>query len=219
MIVNKKRKVGVVVSLLVAVSLIAAMSLLVGATEGQEAMDQTAQNNSANSLLDHATLIDDENDMFVGKEVVDDTPLTATKGAQAKADATSEIESTEIVDSFAEGVIPPANMTEFVAENNITPEVIVPNGSAAIFGKTDNAGWMCSEGEDLVYQFEKYPSEIGEQTLVVGYILDGVMYPGEKFLEIKGEYKCEIEQTGEYFIYVINASSDPLALKCGNVRS
>lgn len=219
MIVNKKRKVGVVVSLLVAVSLIAAMSLLVEATEGQEAMDQTAQNNSANSLLDHATLIDDENDMFVGKEVVDDTPLTATKGAQAKADVTSEIESTEIVDSFAEGVIPPANMTEFVAENNITPEVIVPNGSVAIFGKTDNAGWMCSEGEDLVYQFEKYPSEIGEQTLVVGYILDGVMYPGEKFLEIKGEYKCEIEQTGEYFIYVINASSDPLALKCGNVRS
>ena len=48
-------------------------------------------------------------------------------------------------------------------------------------------------------------------------ILDGVMYPGEKYLVEDGEYRHKIDKSGEYFVYVINASSDPLSLKSGDI--
>lgn len=53
--------------------------------------------------------------------------------------------------------------------------------------------------------------------MVIGYILDGVMYPGEKYLVEDGEYRHKIDKSGEYFVYVINASSDPLSLKSGDI--
>ena len=80
-------------------------------------------------------------------------------------------------------------------------------------------GRFTKDTDELVYQFEKYPSEaIDQQTLVVGYVLDGVMYPGEKFTELSGEYRFKIEAPGEYFIYVVNGSSDPLSLKNGEIN-
>ncbi len=212
MMANKKRIA------VAAVCLVAVMALSFGVAAAHQSMDRADSNNVDNNILTRAALIDDENSKFIGKEIHDDTPLTATKGIQEKPYVIHDIETNGIVSLLADGVLPPDNITSFETADNVTPEVIVPNGSAAIFGQPNDAGWMCNDGDELVYQFEKYPSEVGDQTLVVGYILDGVMYPGEKFLEANGEYRLGIEKTGEYFIYVINASSDPLALKGGNVQ-
>lgn len=84
------------------------------------------------------------------------------------------------------------------------------------------AAWCGSDAENAKqaaqYRFEKYPSEaIDQQSLVVGCVLDGVMYPGEKFTDLNGEYRFKVEIEGEYFIYVINAASDPLSLKNGSI--
>ena len=86
-----------------------------------------------------------------------------------------DTKSNEIVKSFADEVVEPINITNFETTDSVTPEVIVPNGSAAIFSQAGGTGWVCNDGDELIYQFEKFPSEVGAQTLVIGYILDGVM--------------------------------------------
>lgn len=173
--------------------------------------------------MNHATLIDGENEKFIGKEVHDNSQLESSKGFLGKQGAgntaSNDVVKNVVIESFADGVIKPINITNFQTTDNMTPEVIIPNGSAATFGQTNSTGWMCNTGNDLVYQFDKYPSEsTDQQTLVVGYVLDGVMYPGEKFTELNGEYRFKVEKTGEYFIYLLNGASDPLSLKGGNIH-
>ena len=206
------------IAIAVAVSLFAVVSLCGMALVERQTINASETNDGKDGILDCAALVDDENRMLVGKEVQDDTPLTAMKGMQEKMPVLSNISADKIELSFADGVVQPATITSFATENGAVPEVIIPNGSAAIFGQTDDAGWLCASGDELVYQFQKYPSEVdGVQTLVVGYVLNGKMYPGEKFLNVDGEYRCEVKEAGEYFIYVINAASDPLTLKSGNI--
>lgn len=213
---TRKRMTTVIAILLVAI-------ILCGMTAaGQSFVDHTAPDNGGSNMLDCATLIDDENRKLIGKEVQDDTPLVAVNSKLEQPDVEKgSLDVTEVnrvVDSFDDDVVQPVNLTNFETIDDVTPEVIIPNGSAAIFGKHSNEGWMCNIGDELVYQFEKYPSEVvDQQTLVVGYILNGVMYPGEKYLDMEGEYRHTVKENGEYFIYVINAASDNLALESGGI--
>lgn len=210
----KKKKLIVAV---IVISLFAVMSLCGMAVAGQQAMDRSDFHGSEDNVIDRAAIIDEENSMLVGKEVEDTTPLTATKGMKGTPGIVQDTKSNEIVKSFADEVVEPINITNFETTDNVTPEVIVPNGSAAIFSQAGGTGWICNDGDELIYRFEKFPSEFGAQTLVIGYILDGVMYPGEKYLVEDGEYRHKIDKSGEYFVYVINASSDPLSLKSGDI--
>lgn len=225
--VNKKRTLVTII----VVGLFATM-ILSGTTvvaQAQEFINRIILSDDENDILtsmNHATIIDDENEKFVGKEVQDNSQLESSKSSKgffgnqgAGTAALEDVRENAVVDSFADGVLNPINITNFQTTDNMTPEVIIPNGSAATFGQTDSVGWVCNVGEELVYQFEKYPSEsIDQQSLVVGYILDGVMYPGEKNAELNGEYRVKVEKKGEYFIYVINAASDPLSLKNGGIH-
>lgn len=222
--VNKKR---VLVTIMV-VGLFATI-ILSGTTvaaHAQEFINRIILSDDENDILtsmNHATLIDDENEKFIGKEVHDNSQLESSKGFLGKQGAgntaSNDVVKNAVVELFADGVIKPINITNFQTKDNMTPEVIIPNGSAATFGQTNSTGWMCNAGDELVYQFDKYPSEsTDQQTLVVGYVLDDVMYPGEKFIEMNGEYRFKVEKTGEYFIYLLNGASDPLSLKGGNIH-
>ena len=222
--VNKKR---VLVAIMV-VGLFATI-ILSGTTvaaHAQEFINRIILSDDENDILtsmNHATLIDDENEKFIGKEVHDNSQLESSKGFLGKQGAgntaSNDVVKNAVVELFADGVIKPINITNFQTKDNMTPEVIIPNGSAATFGQTNSTGWMCNAGDELVYQFDKYPSEsTDQQTLVVGYVLDDVMYPGEKFIEMNGEYRFKVEKTGEYFIYLLNGASDPLSLKGGNIH-
>lgn len=177
---------------------------------------------STQRFMNHAMLIDDENASLIGTEVQDNMPLISKNDAIKTEDLQGNLHALEsenlIVTSYDDEVLPPINMENFKTMDNVTPEVIMMNGSAAIFTQEDISGWECDVGEKIVYSFERYPSEVKEQqTLIVGYILNGVMYKGEKFLDLDGKYEYKIEKEGEYFIYVINADSDYLSLKKGNI--
>jgi len=219
---NKRWIVAIIAVCLCAAIILPGTSV---AAQAQEFINRIILSDDENDTLtnmNHATLIDDENEKFIGKEVRDNNQLKSSKGFPENQGAgNSNLEdavTNVVVASFADGVIKPVNIANFPTTDNTTPEVIIPNGSAATFGQTDNVGWKCDVGDELVYQFEKYPSEaIDQQTLVVGYVLDGVMYPGEKFTDLNGEYRFKVEIEGEYFIYVINAASDPLSLKNGSI--
>lgn len=107
-----------------------------------------------------------------------------------------------------------------VDRNGTTPEMICPNGTVAIFKTEDAGGWNCEEGDMLIFEFEKYPLESrSNQTLGIGYIYDGKMFEAETYqADISGTYQLNIESDGEYFIYVLGASSDPISLKNGVLK-
>lgn len=115
-----------------------------------------------------------------------------------------------------------ASSSNFIVkeENNkyITPEVIGTNGSVGIFTKKDNSGWMLNKGQVLTINFNKYKSKIVEnQTVVIGYIVNGRMVNGQSFRELSGTYKITSDEPGEYYIYIVNASSEYIAFKEGDI--
>ncbi|MGG3284420.1 hypothetical protein [Paenibacillus solani] len=101
----------------------------------------------------------------------------------------------------------------------ISPEIITVNGSLSVLTDTNGRGWELKAGDSVEYVFEKYRSEVVEnQNMLIGYVKDGVLYPSQKFDQLKGKYNLTIEESGQYYFYIINASSDTIALKEGTLR-
>ncbi|WP_077609633.1 M56 family metallopeptidase [Clostridium sp. Marseille-P2415] len=212
------------------VGILLALTLVIGTTT-VFATSALAINNESkdklinNSLMSQAEVIDSENRNLIGTSVQDNsTPFQSahtpnTTSNNINNDADLSVPENSLVNKLAsQDMLSPSSITEFEATDNITPEIIMPNGSAAIFSENDHQGWTCKKGDSLVYKFEKYPSEVTDsQTIIVGYSLDGVLYPGEEFKGSSGTYQLNITKGGDYYIYVISATSDYLALKQGTI--
>ena len=169
-----------------------------------------------------AALITEDNRDLIGKEVIDAIKPEISLGENNGLSAIYEdiIERSIVIDSVAaESIVLPDSVSEFEVKNNTIPEIIMTNGSMAVFYQNAYGGWNCKTGDTLSFSFEKYESDvIPNQTLVVGFIRDGVMYDGAAFRFIDGKYELEIVESGEYNIYVISATSDYLAIKQGTIE-
>lgn len=101
----------------------------------------------------------------------------------------------------------------------ISPEIITVNGSISVLTDSNGRGWELKAGDSVEYVFEKYKSEVVEnQNILIGYVKDGVLNPSQKFDQLKGNYNLTIEESGQYYFYIINASSDTIAMKEGALR-
>ena len=124
-----------------------------------------------------------------------------------------------MIESASTDAVQPSTITIFIATDGTTPEVIAPNGSCGVFvPASGEKGWYCHEGEDLIFNFEKYESGTGTSSpMVVGYVLNGVMMAGEAQNDLRGSYKVNVSEDGYYAIYFVSATSDYLALKNGQI--
>lgn len=169
-----------------------------------------------------AELITPENKGLIGKEVIDNIKPETSLGKDFAVSGIHEniIETSNVIDSVSsDSIVLPDSATEFAVTNNTIPEIIMTNGSMAIFYQNDFEGWNCKEGDTLLFSFEKYVSEVTpNQTIVVGYICDGVLYDGVAYKNIEDNFELAITESGEYNIYVISATSDYLALKQGVIE-
>ena len=95
-----------------------------------------------------------------------------------------------------------------------TPALIVPNGCMGILFHTDGMGWLCSKGDVLKWSFEKANRT---QTIGIGYIFNGMVSEPSILNESAASYQVEIQEPGEYHIYFIGASSDPVFIKEGKI--
>lgn len=128
-------------------------------------------------------------------------------------------DSSIIIDS--EKFIPVAiSQFKTVQKNDryITPKIIFNNGSLAVFTKPDGSCWALKKGDTINYSFEKYLVNFSEtQSMAVGYIKNGIMNEGNIYENRKGKYTEEIQETGEYYLYIANFSSDNIAVKEGSI--
>ncbi|MBT2764609.1 hypothetical protein [Paenibacillus sp. ISL-20] len=128
-----------------------------------------------------------------------------------------------IITKIMEGNYMPSSIFELeTKEKNgvyISPEIITVNGSISVLTDTNGRGWELKAGDSVEYVFEKYKSEVVEnQNILIGYVKDGVLNPWQQFDQLKGNYNLTIEESGLYYFYMINASSDTIALKEGTLR-
>lgn len=169
-----------------------------------------------------AELITSENKELIGKEVIDNIKPEVSHGEGSVVSGKYEniIEASNVIDSVAsDSIVLPASVSEFEVMDNTIPEIIMTNGSMALFYQSDYQGWSCKVGDTLSFSFEKYMSEVTpNQTIVVGYIRDGVLYDGTAYKNLEDKFQLEITEAGEYNIYVISATSDYLALKQGVIE-
>lgn len=176
-----------------------------------------------------ASVITDENRELIGKEVVSDGGIVVTGEPGVNFEESIEdrkvlesklLAESHIVTKIDEKLLLPFSLDEFEVTDGVTPEIMMTNGAATVFYQGEYEGWNCDIGNKLIFEFGKYESEVVEsQTLVIGYVLDGIMYDSrEVFRELDGKYELEIEKEGEYHIYMISAASDYLTLKEGKIR-
>ena len=120
----------------------------------------------------------------------------------------------EIVKSIAyPEIVAPKSITEIVIKGKTVPKMMIPNGAMGILTQGQTKGWECERGDRIEVSFEKYRSEVTPyQTLVIGYVKDGMLYEGIAFTELKGKYHLDIKEKGEYHIYYVGAASDYLSL-------
>lgn len=169
-----------------------------------------------------AELITPENKELIGKEVIDNIKpeVSFSEGSAVSGIHENIIETSNVIDNVAsDSIVLPDSVSEFEVMNNTIPEIIMTNGSMAIFYQNDYEGWNCSAGDTLSFSFEKYVSEVTpNQTIVVGYIRDGVLHDGIACKKLEDRFELAITEAGEYNIYVISATSDYLALKQGVIE-
>jgi hypothetical protein len=112
------------------------------------------------------------------------------------------------------------SIVEVKVVDNKTPEVMIPNGAMGIFYQEKKKGWECKKGDIIEWSFEKYPisESIMNQSLSIGYIMNGKMNKSESYQDLTGRYSLTAPEDGTYYIYFIGTSSDTISMKEGLIQ-
>ena len=172
-----------------------------------------------------AALIDDSNRDLVGKESYMTAHIIGADEEIEFQEPSKEIwETTALIKSYENVSITPNSITEFAASGNsgqfITPEIIFNNNDLVIFVQEDGSGWKLKQGETLVFQAQEYESELHRekgQNISYFYIRDGVILEGNAQTGLNQTFELTAEKAGEYYICLLNSSSDPISLKEGKI--
>ncbi len=210
-------------------SILFSFALLSACSEGAGEANDTGDFIAAEDLT-QIELIDDTNRDFVGKEIQSDSAKVidsgelpnVLNGSVTEDPAAYEIPENTIVQSTAaDEMFLGTSIQEIEVSGTRTPELIAPNGAEGIFSQGNAAGWACKAGDTIIWSFEKYPLTNGQnQALAVGYIKDGVMYESQVYQDrLSATYQLDVSEDGIYYIYFISASSDPISLKEGEIKT
>ncbi len=185
-------------------------------------------------MLTQSAVVDDSNRSLIGTEIIDNNYIIYKNGTYTNAKgevldldklrkAQEGIPENRIIKEIQIDHYSPSSIIEVVIDKAgkdtySTPEIILVNNSACILTKEDGSGWSLEKGDTLEFNFEKYKSSVvARQNLVIGYVEDGVMYQGESFQELSDTYLLRAQEKGDYFVYLLSASSDYLTLKQGEL--
>ena len=164
-------------------------------------------------------LISIRNKHLIGKEVILNNIEVYNKEDLSEKNTTlHSIPSNRIVRSSDDFV--PVSIgifkTKYKKEKCITPEIIFNNGTIAIFTKANGDSWCLKAGDSVIYSYKKYFNETNEKrSMGIGLIKNGNIEGSIIYNEIAGDCLIEINEDGNYYLYVANYTSENIALKEG----
>ena len=185
-------------------------------------------------MLTYSEVVDDSNRSLIGTEIIDNNYIIYKNGSYTNAQgevidldklrkAQEGIPENRIIEEVQIDHYTPSSIIEVIVEKAgdhtySSPEIMLINNSVCVLTKEDGSGWSLEEGDTLEYNFEKYKSSVvARQNLIIGYVKDGIMYQGEGYQQLSASYALKAEDKGEYYIYLLSASSDYLTLKQGEL--
>ena len=130
-----------------------------------------------------------------------------------------------IKDSYNNPIIKQINIDNFTpsstfiinrTENNTIPKTTTSNGNLYIITDANGKGWNLSPGDIIEYSFQKETNN--QQQLLIGHIQNGIVDFGTVYKDLSGIYTYEIKESGLYYLYIINVSSDEISLIEGSVN-
>lgn len=178
----------------------------------------------SNSDIHVNQILDENNQKFIGKKITNtDSPINETLNFEELEENLDKVlKSSNIVQEIDFENLYPSSFVEIEindSEHNNVPGQLMVNSSISILTKSNQEGWSLKPGETLEYNFEKYKSEgVSKQTLIIGCIRDGILEEGTAIDSLTGTYIYEAKEKGTYYLYLMSASSDYLALKESTLR-
>lgn len=166
--------------------------------------------NNSDSNVHTNQILNENNQNLIGQEIVD-SASTVNETLNEGLNTSDIVHQIDI-----EGLCPNPFVEIEINDSdyNNVPGQLMINNSVSILTKSNHKGWLLKSGDVLEYSFEKYESDVvSNQTLIVGYIYDGIMKEGTAIDTLTGTYTLEAKENGTYYIYLMSASSDYLALK------
>lgn len=187
--------------------------------------------------LSRSAVINDGNKYFVGSQVDDDYYIIidedgnyrdshGNEGSLEDIISKNELhKDSEKVKEIEDNVLNPASYVEIAGEKGSDgsvkyPAMILINNSVCILTNNAEDGWNLDKGESLKVKIIKEDAgSARKRNMIVGYIQDGVLKKGEALNSDECECVFTAEATGEYYIYLLSASSDYLTLEGLNIIS
>ena len=187
------------------------------------------------SILERSAVVDDTNRHLIGKEVQSDYYIiydgngTYTDSYGNTAGNIDDLipdtpAESRLVESIEAENLDPSSYVEIqpkraTEQKTVYPELIMVNNSACILTKDDGSGWKLNAGDSFSYEYEKAESEVvEEQTFLIGVIQDGIMKEPIISRALAGEFTFTAKEAGEYYIYLLSASSDYLTIEEGIIK-
>ncbi|MHB8128908.1 MAG: hypothetical protein ACYDEX_07915 [Mobilitalea sp.] len=186
-------------------------------------------------MLTHSAVVDESNRSLIATEIIAKNYIIYKNGTYTNAEgevidldklrkAQEGIPENRIIKEIQIDNYSPSSIIEVIVDkagnhSYSSPEIILINNSACVLTKEDGSGWNLDKGDTLEFNFEKYKSSVvSQQNLIIGYVRDSVMYQGEAYYQqLSASYALKAQDKGEYFIYLLSASSDYLTLKQGEL--
>ncbi|MBP3758835.1 MAG: hypothetical protein J6I83_03215 [Firmicutes bacterium] len=187
--------------------------------------------------LSRSAVINDGNKYFVGSQVDDDYYIIidedgnyrdshGNEGSLEDIISKNELhKDSEKVKEIEDNVLNPASYVEIAGEKGSDgsvryPAIILINNSVCILTNNAGDGWNLDKGESLKVKIIKEDAgSARKRNMIVGYIQDGVLKKGEALNSDECECVFTAEVAGEYYIYLLSASSDYLTLEGLNIIS
>lgn len=175
-----------------------------------------------------AVLIDNTNRELIGKGTKGEAYINNRDSVREIKDEDESLvwNTTALISIHSDDIVLPNTITEistkFVDGEYITPEIMFQNRDLVIFTKEDGKGWVLNSGDKLVFQATEYKAEANAgtgQSIGYFYIYNGEIKEGNltDSRKLNQSYELTADKKGEYYICLMGASSDPIALKEGKI--
>lgn len=163
-------------------------------------------------ILQGAEVIDEQNQHLIGSESAGNYEIIPN--GQIPDYQEPQLPENRIITGTAVSDLIPHSILEVPGESGSYPKLIIPNGDMALLTQENGEGWRLAAGNSVTVSYKLYATEGNGTTLLLGHVKDGIIMENKLAKEtFSGNYTFTVSEDGEYYFYLMGASSDYVAVE------